>query len=197
MPKPPRKHGKIEESEIDELAKVEAMLEFKRIEGCSLAKHRSIALANSGLTKQLESVLRKIWSREDFKAKVEREMEIFPLTGLPCWSLENEDLCDVRSVSLRTEAASMQAETWITDLEVFLRQGRQEEIIKSIDPGVYSEENMKVVNQAFTEFMAGCTFGANVNAHSVAIIIKIWQTLWQLSGNHNQNVPNMLTEWIS
>ena len=42
MPKPPRKHGKIEESEIDELAKVEAMLEFKRIEGCSLAKHRSI-----------------------------------------------------------------------------------------------------------------------------------------------------------
>ena len=193
MPKPPRKHGKIEESEIDELAKVEAMLEFKRIEGCSLAKHRSIALANLGLTKQLESVLRKIWSREDFKAKVEREMEIFPLTGLPYWSLENEDLCIVRSVSLRTEAA----ETWITDLEVSLRQGQYEEIIKSIDPGVYSEENMKVVNQAFTEFMAGCTFGANVNAHSVAIIIKIWQTLWQLSGNHNQNVPNMLTEWIS
>ena len=120
-------------------------------------------------------------------------MEIFPLTVLPCWSLENEDLCDVRSVSLRTEAA----ETWITDLEVSLRQGQYEEIIKSIDPGVYSEENMKIVNQAFTEFMAGCTFGANVNAHSVAIIIKIWQTLWQLSGNHNQNVPNMLTDWIS
>ena len=32
MPKPLRKHGKIEESEIDELAKVEAMLEFKHID---------------------------------------------------------------------------------------------------------------------------------------------------------------------
>ena len=81
-------------------------------------------------------------------------MEIFPLTGLPYWSLENEDLCNVRSVSLRTEAASVQAETEITDLEVSLRQGRYEEIIKSIDPGVYSEENMKVVIQAFTESMA-------------------------------------------
>ena len=67
-------------------------------------------------------------------------------------------------------------------MEVLLRQGKHEEIIKSIDPGVYSEENMKVVNQAFTEFMAGCTFGANLNAHSVAIIIKIWQT-WPQCGN--------------
>lgn len=99
-----------------------------------------------GLTKRLESVLQKNWSREDLKTKVEREMEIFPLTGLPYWSLENEDLCNVRSVSLRTEAASVQAETEITDLEVSLRQGRYEEIIKSIDPGVYSEENMKTLN---------------------------------------------------
>ena len=99
-----------------------------------------------GLTKRLESVLQKNWSREDLKTKVEREMEIFPLTGLPYWSLENEDLCNVRSVSLRTEAASVQAETEITDLEVSLRQGRYEEIIKSIDPGVYSEENMKTQN---------------------------------------------------
>ena len=174
------------------MIKLEFKTRGKIITRYEVFSNRSIALANSGLTKQLESVLRKIWSREDFKAKVEREMEIFPLTGLPCWSLENEDLCDVRSVSLRTEAASMQAETWITDLEVFLRQGRQEEIIKSIDPGVYSEENMKVVNQAFTEFMAGCTFGANVNAHSVAIIIKFWQK-WPLCGNTTQNVANMLT----
>ena len=60
--------------------------------------------------------------------------------------MENEDLCNVRSVSLRTEAASVQAEMGITDLEVSLRQGRYEEIIKSIDPGVYSEENMKTLN---------------------------------------------------
>ena len=35
-----------------------------------------------------------------------------------------------------------------------------------------------------------CTFSANVHAHIVAIVIKIWQTLPHC-GNNNQNVANM------
>ena len=109
--KVPRKHAKIEDEELDMLAKVEAELEFYRIEGCALAKNLRLALVESGKTKQPESVVRKIRSNPDFKLKVEQAMNVYPLTRLPYWSVAEEEWNKVRSVNLKVSGISSQSET--------------------------------------------------------------------------------------
>ena len=48
------------------------------------SKNLSLALVESGKTKQPESVVRKIRSNPDFKLKVEQAMNVYPLTR-QCW----------------------------------------------------------------------------------------------------------------